>query len=419
MKKKLLALALTVALLVCCVLPAFAADYDINTAKESVVRIVTHFTYIDDNYPALKGQSGYATSTGFCIGDINDSSVKYIVTAGHSVCRNAESGTVTEDTVDYWDVNVGGYVYPKVRVDAIFVVLTDYTSGAVPAHIAAAAEWTDLAILELNTAINVRKPAVLIDKKDNDFKLGEELTAMGFPAEAEMNQSPTVSGDLLSNTNDVVTYRGSYSGWTGNSVTQLGDQISTDANFAPGLSGGPLVDKDGYVVGVCQSVAGGTGYAIATDEVVKLLSRVTQVKYTMGPLKKGLSMTMIIIIAAAALIIIALVVLIIVSSSKKSVRVLVIGGVMGGKTIQLKKGAPVVIGRDPNRCQVVYPKDTAGVSSVHCTITYDGNEVTVADNGSSYGTFVGGQKVEPGRPMVMHRGQEVTFGSDKNSAELH
>ena len=43
----------------------------------------------------------------------------------------------------------------------------------------------------------------------------------------------------------------------------------------------------------------------------------------------------------------------------------------------------------------------------------------MADNGSSYGTFVGGQKVEPGRPMVMHRGQEVTFGSDKNSAALH
>ena len=53
------------------------------------------------------------------------------------------------------------------------------------------------------------------------------------------------------------------------------------------------------------------------------------------------------------------------------------------------------------------------------TITYDGNQVTVADNGSSYGTFVGGQKVEPGKPMVMHRGQEVTFGSDSNSAALH
>ena len=46
-------------------------------------------------------------------------------------------------------------------------------------------------------------------------------------------------------------------------------------------------------------------------------------------------------------------------------------------------------------------------------------EILVADNGSIYGTTVGGTKVEPGKPMVMHRGQEVIFGSDKNKAELH
>ena len=108
-----------------------------------------------------------------------------------------------------------------------------------------------------------------------------------------------------------------------------------------------------------------------------------------------------------------------VEHGKKNSRTLVFGGVLGGKTVPLKKGSPIVVGRDPNRCQVVYPKDTNGVSSVHCTITYDGKEVTVADNGSSYGTFVGGQKVEPGRPAVMHRGQAVTFGSEKNSADLH
>ena len=46
--KKFLAIVLTLMLLVCSAATALADKYDINTAKSSVVRIVTYFTVTDE-----------------------------------------------------------------------------------------------------------------------------------------------------------------------------------------------------------------------------------------------------------------------------------------------------------------------------------------------------------------------------------
>ena len=125
------------------------------------------------------------------------------------------------------------------------------------------------------------------------------------------------------------------------------------------------------------------------------------------------------IIGAGAVIILLIVLIIISANGKNSKRVLTFGGVLNGRNVPLKKGASVIIGRDPAKCTVIYPKDTAGVSGIHCTITFNGKTVVVADNGSSFGTYIGGVRVEPGRPVEAHRGQEITFGSGSQSAVLH
>lgn len=415
--KKILAFLLTLTLFVCCAVSALAA-YDINTAKNSVVRIVTYFTITDESYPELLGRQSYVAGSGFAIG-VPGEKIGYVATAGHVTMHNVESSNVNEETLGM-EYN-GQYVYVKVHVDEIRVLVTDI-SGFILANIENYSPRADVAVLKLNNDTLPRQAAVLYDRKE--FDIGEQMTAMGFPVASENNLAVEVSDQLIATSDKVSTNTGNFTNWDGHSSTRYGDQITTTAEMSPGISGGPLVDKDGYVIGVCVSGSSSrqnVNYAVAADELLKLMGSITELKYVVAPLpKEGLSTTAIIIIVAGVVIIALLVALLIAGTQgKKNKRTLVMTGSMAGKSIQLKKGTPVVIGRDPKRCQIIYPKDAAGVSSVHCTITFDGKAVTVADNGSSYGTFVGGTKVEPGKPMIMHRGQEVTFGSDKNSAELH
>ena len=416
--KKVLAFLLTLMLMVCIVSSSLAA-YDINTAKKSVVRILTVYHVIDDSVKDLQGVYGYSLGSGFAVGKLGEP-VRYVATAGHVVMRNLDSGDMAKSTVP---VLVDGQrIYLQVQVDYIHVLKSDESSFIV-ANIDMVSPKADVAILKLVDDTLPREAALIMDRREKDFEIGEQLTSMGFPAAAESNISSEVQGQLLSDTSYVTTNAGGFSAWRGNAETKKGDQISTTAEMSPGISGGPLVDKNGYVVGVCVSTAEATdnsNYAVAADELLLLISGVSDLNVDTEAPKEGMSTTTIIIIAAGVVVAAVLIALIIANNNgKKNMRTLVLTGTMAGKSVQLKKNVPVVIGRDPNRCQIVYPKDTAGVSSVHCTITYDGNQVTVADNGSSYGTIVGGTKVEPGKPMVMHRGQEVIFGSDKNKAELH
>lgn len=53
------------------------------------------------------------------------------------------------------------------------------------------------------------------------------------------------------------------------------DLIRTDARFAPGNSGGPLVDSRGRVVGVCTRVAGRLGMAVPSNAVIEFIERGT------------------------------------------------------------------------------------------------------------------------------------------------
>lgn len=414
--KKVLAILLSVLLILCSIAPAFAS-YDINTAKSSVVRIVVNVTVDDPNAGALLGATGWTYGSGFALGEPGDATIEHIATAAHVTMHWIDSPNYADTYMPFY---LPEKVYYHVHVDNMMVIFGDSTSY-IQAHLEGYSARSDVAVIRLNQSTNLRQPAMLLDQRT--FATGEGMTAMGFPSATEDNLTPEISNEMVSTTERVTTNKGFFSTWDNHASTGEGDQITTTAEMSGGISGGPLVNDEGYVIGVCTSGSVNSqnvNYAAATDELVGLLNTLPGVRFHVGKVEEGgLNTTTIIIIAAAAVAALALLAVILANNGKKNSRTLVFGGVLGGKTVPLKKGSPIVVGRDPNRCQVVYPKDTNGVSSVHCTITYDGKEVTVADNGSSYGTFVGGQKVEPGRPAVMHRGQAVTFGSEKNSADLH
>ncbi len=90
-----------------------------------------------------------------------------------------------------------------------------------------------------------------------------------------------------------------------------------------------------------------------------------------------------------------------------------IGGALQGMTFPIS--SRVVIGRDPKRCSIIYPKDAHGISSVHCAAepTADG-QIILIDLGSTYGTMAGGQQLTAGKGVTLHPGDAFTLGGSEN-----
>ena len=256
------------------------SGYDINTAKSSVVRIITFYTVIDANYPQVFGLQGYVTGSGFAIGKVDDAEVRYVATSSHVVLHHLWSGDVNAETI-VLEVVDGKKAWVLVRVDEIHVLVEDASSYVIGNTIAWSSE-ADVAVLELNAAIP-RKAAIICDRRGEDFKVNEQLTAMGFPSENDYNMSAVVTSRYPSQTEDVSVNTGAFTAWNSHAATSEGDQITTTAEMSPGISGGPLVDRDGYVVGVCSSNSWNS--AVASDELLKLLNSISQIEYDEGPLK--------------------------------------------------------------------------------------------------------------------------------------
>lgn len=94
-----------------------------------------------------------------------------------------------------------------------------------------------------------------------------------------------------------------------------------------------------------------------------------------------------------------------------------IGGALQGMTFPIS--SRVVIGRDPKRCSIIYPKDAHGISSVHCAAepTADG-QIILIDLGSTYGTMAGGQQLTAGKGVTLHPGDTFTLGGKENVFEV-
>jgi hypothetical protein len=77
------------------------------------------------------------------------------------------------------------------------------------------------------------------------------------------------------------------------------------------------------------------------------------------------------------------------------------------------------IGRDPQRCQVVFPSDTQGISSVHCLIRQQGSSITLMDSGSTYGTFLSsGRKLNANESVPLKQGDSFYLADTKNEFKV-
>lgn len=126
----------------------------------------------------------------------------------------------------------------------------------------------DFAVLTFQDhKVDTRKPLVLGDS--NAATRGTKVNPMGFPAvlseiKSRSDWSSKMPEDVLSS-----------SGTVAKSATTVKDEsgkfIVYDADTKPGMSGGPLVDSNGAVVGIVKGTADDFGYAIMLDPLYTYL----------------------------------------------------------------------------------------------------------------------------------------------------
>ena len=75
----------------------------------------------------------------------------------------------------------------------------------------------------------------------------------------------------------------------------------------------------------------------------------------------------------------------------------------------------VVLGRDPSRCVIIFPRDEKGISAVHCAVEpVSDDAVLVTDLGSTYGTLAGSKQLSAGMSARVRAGEHIALGGSRN-----
>ena len=133
------------------------------------------------------------------------------------------------------------------------------------ARLVAAAPCDDLAMLQVDDPAGMR--AFPLGSQD-DVEQGDPVVALGYPANASLEDKLTSTTGNVSVTHTSVRVPSP-------DAAPLENVIQTDAALSPGNSGGPLIDRQGHLIGVNTAIltslgsspVNGQGYAIGVDRV--------------------------------------------------------------------------------------------------------------------------------------------------------
>lgn len=361
-KTKVTIILLIVLLLAISDAAAYAEYEKVESAQQSVVRIIVPM------------QGGYALGTGFVVG-YGESSREIIVTNYH----------VIED-------NIG-----QVQVTATNIY------GAVDAKVLYSDPDIDIAILELPEKLENRKTIVLLSPSETHKS--QDVYCIGFPGLSDMIKD---NSNLSSEIEDMTITKGTISNtnyeWNGI------DYIMSDVKVNSGNSGGPMVDEYGQAIGINTVVVGvndlnNMTLAVSVDYLCKTLDELGVVYLKGSPNGKevvevdrdkvDIEIPVTVIVVGAALICAALIVGIVIINKRSGNRkwpgkvmleVRCERGPIKGEMISSR--GKIRIGRNVDTCQMVFPSGTPGVSKEHCEIFIENNDIVIRDLNSTYGTIL-------------------------------
>lgn len=246
---RIVVLAMVICMAVSLLLPttALAANAAVNDAKNGVVQV--RVTYTDDAGSVEDLFSG----TGFLINDNTVLTCNHVVTL--TAGELAALAEVYQKTVPEF----------QSRLKIAITVSRDVTIDATVINSSAT---MDFAILRLSTSLQGKKALAI--RSSATVEQTEHVFAIGFPDISSDSQSfSTYTSEDATIAEGVVNKNGAY--FDAN-VKYL--QTSCELDF--GNSGGPMVDENGNVVGLCagylDSAASAVYFAVCIDQVTEVLS---------------------------------------------------------------------------------------------------------------------------------------------------
>ena len=251
--KRIFAVRTVLALILACLIAMPAITVKADTTTNAAVTNDTNgvlqikVIYTDDDRNDYIVQTG----TGFLINDEN------VITCNHVVNLNPLVMASISEHFGKSEREI------KDRLSIQISVLRDV---AIKASVKTSSEEMDYAVLQMESSIKNR--TYLKIRHSSEVQQTESVYALGFPGEvADFQDLNTFTSEDVTITNGQV-----------NKLTTVGtvDYIQHSARLTSGNSGGPLVDADGNVIGICQ---GSTGdgfdvdyyYSITIDQLLNAL----------------------------------------------------------------------------------------------------------------------------------------------------
>ncbi len=357
-----------------------------------------------------EGEVYYSTGTGFFVG-IEEEDPQYILTNCHVI----EDFLINGGSAGSGILQIA---YDKESYEEAYVVTYDAEK--------------DIALLKL--AKPTKERSALMLKTVDESYVGSSVFAIGYPYTADQ----TIEAVNYYGKNDATVTGGRISRF----VTESGSGrqlLQMDVSINYGNSGGPLVDENGFVVGINtlgSTLDANLNYAVSIEEAIPILKN-NNIPYEVGDVGNINWYLILVIGGAVTLLLIIIIVIVMLNKGKKKEVQNPINPMTPAEQPLIKKAVPVLhsmssqhlglttglssqpilIGRDTKLCRLVYKEDTPGVSSRHCQIYFDeSNKIFIlTDTNSTYGTYLSnGQKLAPNVPYPLRPKDSFYLGEKEN-----
>ena len=353
------------------------------------------------------------------------------------------------------NITYDGVIYPAVSVwilknsNAWNPVTGLDTSQCIPCEVIYSQNggYPDIAVLRAAEPIPGRV-ALPLQNREDSLHEADRVYALGYPGSSDILEQGVYGDRWVAGVDDVTITSGVVSRFTTSGTLGNTRLIQHDAGVNHGNSGGPLIDEYGAVVGINTYTFGldaSTGDSSSSASVriqyVKDVLDDLDIRYDVYKGKSGVSPVVIGVIVAVIVIVVAAVAAVLlrrpaaagsgqfaqpqapgqfgqpqaapVIAGDTGLRIQGVAGQFAGRRFAI--AGQLRIGRDPARNDLVYPADSQGVSGVHCVLIVNNGRLLVQDLGSTYGTFVGGNRLAANAPVELRPGDRFFLGSERET----